>query len=137
MDWTAVPVYMIDFEGCTRSGIVEYGVVTLLGGRIEACQGRLCAATGPVYTDETRVHGIRGDDLTGLQPFSSDWDLFAGLRETGVSIVWIEHVVHALLAVVDRLIVINFGEKIADGDPKTVMESREVKEIYLGIEADA
>ena len=59
-----------------------------------------------------------------------------GIRSTGVSIVWIEHVVHALLAVADRLIVIDFGRKIADGDPKEVMESREVQEIYLGIEAD-
>jgi len=59
------------------------------------------------------------------------------LRGTGVSIVWIEHVVHALLAVVDRLIVINFGKLIAEGEPKAIMASREVREIYLGIEADA
>jgi branched-chain amino acid transport system ATP-binding protein len=58
------------------------------------------------------------------------------LRATGVSIVWIEHVVHALLAVVDRLIVIDFGRKIAEGEPKSVMASREVGEIYLGLEAD-
>ena len=59
------------------------------------------------------------------------------IRATGVSIIWIEHVVHALLAVVDRLIVIDFGRKIGEGDPKEVMESREVQEIYLGIEVDA
>lgn len=59
------------------------------------------------------------------------------LRETGVSIVWIEHIVHALLAVVDRLMVIDFGRKISQGDPKTVMASREVNEIYLGVEANA
>jgi branched-chain amino acid transport system ATP-binding protein len=58
------------------------------------------------------------------------------IRQTGVSIVWIEHVVHALLAVVDRLIVIDFGKKIAEGEPKAVMASREVAEIYLGLEAD-
>jgi branched-chain amino acid transport system ATP-binding protein len=59
------------------------------------------------------------------------------LRATGLSIIWIEHVVHALLAVVDRLIVINFGRKIAEGEPQAVMASREIAEIYLGIEADA
>jgi len=59
------------------------------------------------------------------------------IRATGVSIVWIEHVVHALLAVVDRLIVIDFGKLIAQGEPHAIMQSREVKEIYLGIEADA
>jgi len=59
------------------------------------------------------------------------------IRATGVSIIWIEHIVHALLAVVDRLIVIDFGKMIAQGDPKTTMESQQVQEIYMGIEADA
>lgn len=59
------------------------------------------------------------------------------VRSSGVSIIWIEHVVHALLAVVDRLIVIDFGKKIAEGEPKKIMASREVQEIYLGIEAGA
>lgn len=58
------------------------------------------------------------------------------IRERGVSIIWIEHVVHALLAVVDRLIVINFGKKIDDGEPQTVMASGAVKDIYLGPEED-
>jgi branched-chain amino acid transport system ATP-binding protein len=53
----------------------------------------------------------------------------------GTTIIWIEHVVHALLAVVRRLVVLNFGRKIAEGDPQTVMHSQEVREIYTGIEA--
>lgn len=56
------------------------------------------------------------------------------IRDQGVSIVWIEHVVHALLAVVDRLIVINFGALLMEGVPDEVMASREVKEVYMGIE---
>jgi len=59
------------------------------------------------------------------------------IRASGVTIIWIEHIVHALLAVVDRLIVIDFGAKIADGDPKTIMDSREVREIYMGLDAHA
>jgi branched-chain amino acid transport system ATP-binding protein len=43
--------------------------------------------------------------------------------------------VHALLAIVDRLMVLNFGRKIAEGDPRTVIASPQVREIYLGIEA--
>jgi len=57
------------------------------------------------------------------------------IREEGVSIVWIEHVVHALLAVVGRLIVINFGALLKEGKPQEVMASREVQEVYMGIEA--
>jgi len=58
------------------------------------------------------------------------------IRERGISIVWIEHVVHALLEVVDRLLVINFGRKIDDGDPHKIMASRAVKDIYMGQEDD-
>ena len=54
----------------------------------------------------------------------------------GTTIIWIEHIVHALLAVVQKLIVIDFGRKIAEGDPKITMERTEVKEIYLGMDPD-
>jgi branched-chain amino acid transport system ATP-binding protein len=57
------------------------------------------------------------------------------IRSTGVTIVWIEHIVHALVAVVDRLLVLNFGRKVADGEPRKVIASPNVREIYLGIEA--
>jgi branched-chain amino acid transport system ATP-binding protein len=57
------------------------------------------------------------------------------IRQTGVAILWIEHVVHALLAVIDRLVVLNFGRKIADGVPREVIQLPEVHQIYIGIEA--
>jgi branched-chain amino acid transport system ATP-binding protein len=57
------------------------------------------------------------------------------IRRSGVAILWIEHVVHALLAVIDRLVVLNFGRKIAEGPPKAVMQLPEVHQIYIGIEA--
>jgi branched-chain amino acid transport system ATP-binding protein len=59
------------------------------------------------------------------------------LREAGVSIVWIEHIVHALLSVVDRIVAINFGRKLIEGDPRRVMASPEVRDVYLGSEAGA
>lgn len=58
------------------------------------------------------------------------------IRSTGISIIWIEHIVHALLALVDRLVVIDFGRKIAEGEPHAIMASRQVREIYMGIEVD-
>jgi len=61
-------------------------------------------------------------------------DLVNDIRAQGVSIVWIEHVVHALLAVASRLLVINFGAKLAEGEPRTVMASPDVKRVYMGIE---
>lgn len=58
------------------------------------------------------------------------------VRQQGVSIIWIEHIVHALLSVVDRLIVIDFGRKVAEGDPHETMQSDTVREIYMGIPAN-
>lgn len=57
------------------------------------------------------------------------------IRAEGVSLIWIEHVVHALLRVVDRLVVINFGTLLREGKPEEVIASREVQEVYMGIEA--
>ena len=62
-------------------------------------------------------------------------DTIRAIHASGVTIVWIEHVVHALVAVVQRLVVLNFGRKIAEGEPQTVMRSKDVREIYIGIEA--
>jgi branched-chain amino acid transport system ATP-binding protein len=63
--------------------------------------------------------------------------LINSLRQRGVSIIWIEHVVHALLASIDRLLVLHNGGFIASGDPQAVIRSPQVAEIYMGIEADA
>jgi branched-chain amino acid transport system ATP-binding protein len=56
------------------------------------------------------------------------------IKAQGVTMIWIEHVVHALLAVADRLFVINFGQKLAEGPPHEVMNNPEVKRVYMGIE---
>jgi branched-chain amino acid transport system ATP-binding protein len=59
--------------------------------------------------------------------------LIKDVRATGVSMIWIEHVVHALLAAVDRLVVLHGGGFIAEGDPQAVIRSPQVQEIYMGI----
>ena len=56
------------------------------------------------------------------------------IHSEGVTIIWIEHVLHALTSVVDRLLVLDFGRIVGIGAPAEIMESKEVKEIYLGIE---
>jgi branched-chain amino acid transport system ATP-binding protein len=57
------------------------------------------------------------------------------IRNGGVAIIWIEHVVHALLAVVDRLIALDFGKIAMQGAPADVMRSKEVQAIYMGVPA--
>ena len=56
------------------------------------------------------------------------------IHAQGVTIIWIEHVLHALTSVVERLLVLDFGKVIGIGEPDEIMASREVQEIYLGID---
>jgi branched-chain amino acid transport system ATP-binding protein len=60
-------------------------------------------------------------------------DKIRQLAAGGVTIVWIEHIVHALLAMVDRIMAMSFGRKIAEGDPHEVMRSAAVRDVYLGV----
>lgn len=57
------------------------------------------------------------------------------IKASGVTMIWIEHVVHALLSIADRLFVINFGQKLAEGESQAVMNDPEVRRVYMGMEA--
>jgi branched-chain amino acid transport system ATP-binding protein len=75
------------------------------------------------------------DEIAGGLTEGECQELVATIRQihaSGTTIIWIEHIVHALLAVVSRLVVLNFGRVIAQGDPREVMDSAQVREIYLG-----
>jgi branched-chain amino acid transport system ATP-binding protein len=119
-------------DALRRSGLIERadvlaGSLTLLQRkRLELARAW---ATGPqvLLLDEIGG-GLTEPELDQLVETVLD------LRTTGVAIVWIEHIVHALLSVVDRLIAIAAGRKILDGDPREVMSSRELREVYLGEE---
>lgn len=53
------------------------------------------------------------------------------------AVIWIEHIAHALMAVADRVMVLHFGRKLLEDTPQAAMASREVREIYMGMPADA
>jgi branched-chain amino acid transport system ATP-binding protein len=55
------------------------------------------------------------------------------IHARGTTIVWIEHIVHALVSVASRLIVMNFGQLLAEGEPNAVMNDRRVREVYMGM----
>ena len=59
-------------------------------------------------------------------------DTIRALRDAGVAVVWIEHVVHALVAIVDRLMCLAAGKVLAIGQPREVLRSRPVIDVYLG-----
>lgn len=60
-------------------------------------------------------------------------DLVRLVRSRNITIIWIEHVLNAIMAVADRMMVLNFGEKIAEGPPKEVMANPDVQRVYMGI----
>ena len=78
------------------------------------------------------------DEIAGGLTDSECISLLATIRDvhaTGVTIIWIEHVVHALMSVAKRLVVVDFGRKVTEGDPAEVMASPAVKSIYMGEDA--
>lgn len=58
-----------------------------------------------------------------------------GINNAGVAVIWIEHVVRALLSSVDRLICLAVGQLIADGEPREVLARQQVKDIFLGTDS--
>jgi branched-chain amino acid transport system ATP-binding protein len=60
-----------------------------------------------------------------------------GTLKADHAIIWIEHIPHALRAVADRIMVLHFGRKVLDGAPADVMSSPLVREIYMGLPANA
>ena len=78
------------------------------------------------------------DEITGGLTEHEAHELVAELQRikaSGVTMIWIEHVVHALLSVADRLFVINFGQALAEGLPQDVMANPEVQRVYMGLDA--
>jgi DNA polymerase III epsilon subunit-like protein len=98
--WTEQPIFFVDFEGSRASGILEYGVVTLIGGEVVETKTRLCRAAGPVRAEDAAVHGLNAASLAAQAPFADDWEFFAGCRERGPLAAHYAGVENALLKAV-------------------------------------
>ncbi len=116
-----------------RTGLIAFanhraGTLNLLGRkRLELARA---LASGPrlLLLDEI-AGGLSEAECAELV------QLVQAIKKAGMTIVWVEHIVHVLVAVVSRLAVLNFGRKIIEGESRTVMASAEVREIYMGIAA--
>jgi len=116
-----------------RTGLIAFanrraGTLNLLGRKRLELARALAGAPRLLLLDEI-AGGLTEAECAELV------ELVQGIKQSGVTIVWIEHIVHALVEVVSRLVVLNFGRKIVEGEPRSVMISDEVREIYMGIAA--
>jgi branched-chain amino acid transport system ATP-binding protein len=124
---TGVCADVLDRTGLLAKANTAAGKLSLLERkRLELARAM---ATGPKL--------LLLDEIAGGLTDAECQSLIRTIRDIhaeGVTIIWIEHVLHALNSVVERLLVLDFGRVIAMGDPAEIMDSREVREIYLGIE---
>ena len=104
------------------------GTLNLLGRKRLELARALAGAPQLLLLDEI-AGGLTEAECAELVALVKD------INKSGMTIVWVEHIVHVLVAVVSRLVVLNFGRKIVEGEPRAVMASAEVREIYMGIAA--
>lgn len=122
-------VNILELTGLKRKANTYAGALTLLDRKRLEMARALASAPTLLLLDEI-AGGLTEPECEELI------QTITTVRREGVSIIWIEHVVHALLAVVDRIAVVDFGRKIMEGEPRAVMASAEVKAIYMGIEGE-
>ena len=117
-------------EAIERTGLSEYfntpaGKLRLLDRKRLELSRAVASDPRIILLDEI-AGGLTESELPALL------SIITGLKDNGVTIIWIEHIVHALVSVVDRLMCIAGGNIIAIGDPRKVLADPKVIELYLG-----
>ncbi|MBR0863513.1 ABC transporter ATP-binding protein [Bradyrhizobium diazoefficiens] len=119
---------ILDDCGLSERANVLAGSLTLLDRKRLELARALAGQPKLLLLDEIAGGLTEAESATLVQ-------LVRRIRDRGITIVWIEHVIHAIMAVADRMLVLNFGQKIAEGSPSAVMADKEVRRVYMGIEA--
>ena len=118
---------ILEKTGLARKSEVLAGTLTI--GELKRLEIARALATEPEVLCLDEVMG-------GLNPseIMDAMKLIRSIRDSGVTVLMIEHHVHAVVGVSDRILVLNFGQKIAEGTPSEVIRDPEVVSAYLGTE---
>ncbi|HPU29116.1 MAG TPA: ABC transporter ATP-binding protein [Syntrophorhabdaceae bacterium] len=129
-DRDTVAVDILEEIGFERDSRVPYKLAsTLPTGYQKRLELARCIALRPliIFCDEVFL-GLSMSEIAGMMP------LIEKLKMDGITLIMIEHRLRELFKVADRVMALNFGEKIAESDYTEVIEDKRVKEAYLGSE---
>ncbi|MBW1784288.1 MAG: ABC transporter ATP-binding protein [Deltaproteobacteria bacterium] len=127
-DRDSVAIDILEEIGFERDARVPYKTAGSLPlGYLKRLELARCIALRPeiILCDEV-FSGLSMSEIASMTP------LLEKLQMEGITLMMIEHRLRELFRLADRVMVINFGEKIAEGVPEEVMERKEVKAAYLG-----
>jgi branched-chain amino acid transport system ATP-binding protein len=121
---------LLEFVGLSQvSGVPARGLTLANQKRLEVARAM---ATKPelLMLDEL---------MAGLNPteVAQGIELVKNIRNKGITVIMIEHVMKAIMSVCDRIIVLDYGKKIAEGTPQAISNNSKVIEVYLGEQIDA
>ena len=129
-DRNATAIDLLEEVGFERDSFVPYKPASILPhGYLKRLELARCLALRPdlIILDEL-FSGLSMAEVSSTVP------IIEKIQAEGKALIMIEHRLRELFRIVDRIIVLNYGIKIAEGTPKEVMESEAVKEAYLGTE---
>jgi len=129
-DRDAVAIDLLEEIGFERDAFVPYKLASALPqGYLKRLELARCLALRPeiVIADEL-FSGLSMSEIATMVP------IVERLQMDGMTLIMIEHRLRELFQVANRVMVMNFGEKIAEGTPEEVMDNETVKEAYLGME---
>ena len=116
---------LLDFVGFSVPKTIPAGGLTLANQKRVEVARALATKAELIMLDEL---------MAGLTPTETAeaMELVTKIRDRGVTVFMIEHVMKAIMGVCDRIMVLHHGEKIADGTPKEIATSKKVISVYLG-----